>query len=154
MPLTLEPRVRALLDDPTTTKILATSDRAGRPHAVVVDDLLQVDADGRLLYLERLEGSPTQRNLVASLWFDRPVAISLRRGHEAFEIVGRAVKSIVTGPVFRRHYEAVRASDPAADLAAVWHIAPDGTTEHSYAHRRARQEAERPFLTHLDRLAR
>jgi hypothetical protein len=154
MPLSLEPRVRALLDDPATIKILATSDRAGRPHAIVADDLLQVDADGRLLYLERLEGSPTQRNLVASLWFDRPVAVSLRREDASFEIVGRAVKTLVTGPVFRRHYEAVRTRDPEADLAAVWLIEPDAVEEHSYAHRRARQEAERPFLTHLDRLAR
>ncbi|HSM92676.1 MAG TPA: hypothetical protein VLT47_07265 [Anaeromyxobacteraceae bacterium] len=153
MPVTLDPRVQALLADPATTKVLATSDRAGRPHAVV-DDSLHLGADGRLVYLERLEGSAAQRNLVASLWFDRPAAITLRRGAESVEIVGRPVKTLVAGPEFRRHYEAARAQAPEGDLAAVWLIEPLEVSELTYEVRRTCQEAERPFLTHLDRLAR
>ncbi|MGB8930922.1 MAG: hypothetical protein WCC48_06695 [Anaeromyxobacteraceae bacterium] len=149
----LEPRVKALLDDPATVKVLATSDRAGRPRATV-DDSIHLGPGGHLVYLERLEGSETQRDLVAGLWFDRPVAVTLRRGQEAVEIVGRPVKSLVAGPEFRRHYEALRARLPEGDLAAVWLIQPSEVSDLSYDVRRARQEAERPFLTHLDRLAR
>lgn len=149
----LDARVKALLDDPSTVKVLATSDRAGRPRATV-DDSIHAGPDGHLVYLERLEGSGTQRDLVAGLWFDRPVAVTLRRGLEVIEIVGRPVKSLVAGPEFRRHYEALRASAPEADLAAVWLIEPSEVFDLTYEVRRARQEAERPFLTHLDRLAR
>ena len=154
MPATIEPRVHGLLSDPAAVRVLATSDRTGRPHAVVAEDPIALGADGRLRYLERLEGSPSQRNLVASLWFDRPVALTLRRGDLSFEVVGRAVKSVVAGPEFREAYAAVRSRSPAADLAAVWHIEPLEVTELTYEHRRLRQETERPFLTHLDRLAR
>jgi hypothetical protein len=149
----LPPRVKALLSDPVSLKVLATSDRSGRPQAAI-DPSIHLGADGRLVYLERLEGSRTQRDLVASLWFDRPVAVVVQRGEEAFEILGRAAKALVTGPEFRRHYEAVRAATPAADLAAVWLVEPLEVTELTYEDRRARQEAARPFLTHLDRLAR
>ncbi len=153
MATSIPPRVQALLSDPESVKVLATSDQAGRPRAAI-DPSIHLGAHGRLVYLERLEGSPTQRDLVASLWFDRPVAIVVQRGEEAFEILGRATKALVTGPEFRRHYEAVRAATPQADLAAVWFVEPLEVTELSYEVRRARQEAARPFLTHLDRLAR
>jgi hypothetical protein len=153
MPISLEPRVQALLAHPKTVKVLATSDRAGRPHATV-DASIHLGDGGHLVYLERLEGSRTQRDLVASLWFDRPVAITLQRGAQAFEILGRPVKTLVAGPEFRRHYEALRASAPEGDLAALWLIEPLALSELTYEVRRLRQEVERPFLTHLDRLAR
>ncbi|WP_242393815.1 hypothetical protein [Anaeromyxobacter oryzisoli] len=149
----LDPRIPALLADAATVKILATSDRSGRPHATVAPSI-HLDDDGRLVHLERLESSGTQRNLVASLWFDRPVAVTVQRGAEAFEIVGVPVKALVAGPEFRRQYEALRARAPEDDLAAVWLIEPREVTELTHDVRRARQEAERPFLTHLDRLAR
>lgn len=149
----LDPRIAALLADPATVKILATSDRAGRPHATL-DPSIHLDDGGRLVYLERLEGSRTQRDLVVSLWFDRRVAVTLQRGPEAYEILGRPVKTLVAGPEFRRHYEAQRARAPEGDLAAVWLIEPLEVAELTHDVRRLRQEAERPFLTHLDRLAR
>jgi hypothetical protein len=152
MTTALDPRVPALLADPATLKILATSDRSGRPHAVVAPSLHL--ADGWLVHLELLEGSRTQRDLVASLWFDRPVAITLKRGEEALEVGGRVVKALVAGPEFRRQYEAVRAGAPDDDLAAVWLIEPLATHELTHEVARARQQVERPFLTHLDRLAR
>lgn len=153
MTASLTPRALELLTDPSAVVALATSDRAGRPHAVLDADV-RPSGDGALLYLERLEGSRTQRDLVHALWFDRPVAVTVRRGGESYELLGRPVKSVVAGPEFRRHYEEVRAADPEVDLAAVWRIELLEVAELTYAHRRARQELERPFLTHLDRLVR
>ncbi len=153
MPIVLAPRLTRLLADRGAVKVLATSDRSGRPHAVLVPDL-HLRADGRLVHLERIESSRTQKNLVASLWFDRPVAVTVAHGGESWEIEGRAVKVLIAGPEFRDHYERVRESSPEADLAAAWIVEPTAATELTYEVRRAFHEVAHPFSTHLDRLAR
>ena len=145
--------LKTLLTSPDTLKVLATVGPDGEPHAVL-DPSIHLDADGRLVYLELLESSRTQRDLVASLWFDRPVTLMVTGRGRTWRIAARAWKAHVAGPLFRRHYEWIRAERPAADLAAVWLIEPVAVTEETDAVRRARQEAERPFFIHLDRLAR
>jgi len=145
--------LKTLLTSPDTLKVLATVGPDGEPHAVL-DPSIHLDAGGRLVYLELLESSRTQRDLVASLWFDRPVTLMVTGRGRTWRIAARAWKAHVAGPLFRRHYEWIRAERPAADLAAVWLIEPVAVTEETDAVRRARQEAERPFFIHLDRLAR
>ena len=142
----------ALLNDPATVKVVATSDGAGHPHAVVRNSL-HVAEDGTLHLLELLETSATGRNLLGSLWFDRPVAIALQgRDGRSIEIVGRPVKSHISGPLFQHHYVRARELFGDVDLAAVWVIAPDAVHDATVAARKARQDAERPNLIHLDRI--
>jgi len=150
----LEPPLRALLAYRHAARVLATTGPDGEPHAVLSPDL-EVDAAGHILYLEPLEASRTQRDLVASIWFDRPVAVVVAdRDGTTWRIRGRVRKAHVAGAVFRGHYERLRAERPGADLAAVWEIEPQQISDESYATLRARQEVERPFFKHLDQLAR
>lgn len=148
----LSAEVIDLLNDPATTKVLATTDGDGRPHAVV-RNALHVGDDGRLHLPELLESSATGRNLVGSLWYERKVAIALQgRDGRSIEIQGRPVKTHVTGPLFQQHYLRVREQLGDVGLAAVWVIEPEAIHDADFATRKARQDVERPTLTHLDRL--
>jgi hypothetical protein len=150
----LEPPLRALVASRHAARVLATAGPDGEPHAVLAP-ALEVDEAGRLLYLEPLEASRTQRDLVASIWLERPVAVVLAdRDGTTWRIRGRVRKAHVAGPVFRERYERLRAERPGAELAAVWEIEPLEVSDESYATLRARQDAERPFFKHLDQLAR
>lgn len=153
MALQLSQELIDLIEDPATRKVLATVDEDGIPH-VVVKQSLHVGGDGRLHYLELLESSRTNRNLVRSLWFDRPVAIAVQGSDgRSFQIKGIPVKTHITGPLFQQHYVAVRQRLGDVDLAAVWVIEPQEVIDETFAIRQAREEAARPFFRHLDRLA-
>lgn len=150
----LSAEVIELINDPETTKVLATIDGEGRPH-VVVRNSLHVGDDGGIHLLELLETSATGRNLLGSLWFDRKVAIGLEgKDGRHVQIKGRPVKSLVSGPIYLRHYLQVRERLGDVDLAAVWIIEADEVRDENFATHKARQDAERPTFIHLDRLAR
>jgi hypothetical protein len=150
----LAPPLRALLAAPHVVRVLATCGPDGSPHAVVSPDL-EVDDAGRVLYLEPLESSRTQRDLVASIWFDRPAAIVVvGEDGTTWRIRGRVRKAHVAGPVFRARYERLARERPGSDLAAVWELEPQEIVDETPATLRRRQDVERPFFKHLDRIAR
>jgi hypothetical protein len=138
-----------LVNDPSTVKVLVSVDAGGVPHASI-EDSLHVAAGGTLHYLEPLESSPTNRNLVYGIWFDRTVAIALvGAGGRRVQIKGRPVKNHITGPLFLEHYGRTR---ERGDLAGVWEIVPEQVIEQDVE---ARSESERhPTFIHLDRIAR
>lgn len=153
MPEILTPEVRDLLADSLTVKILATTDGQGHPHAVVKHSL-HLGENGRLHLLELLESSSSNRNLLRALWFGGHVAISLSAPDgRSVQIKGRPVKTHITGPLFLRHYQEVRARHGDIDLAAVWEIEPDAVTDQSFGARKDVEDALHPAFIHLDRLA-
>lgn len=143
-----------LLDNKETTKVLSTLDADGFPHAAVKQSL-QSGKNGTILYLEFLESSRTNKNLVRSIWFNKKVAIALRgQQGQSYQIKGTPVKTHITGPLFQEHYAAVREKHGDVDLAAVWEIEPEEIIDEAFATRRAEEEAAHPLFLHLDRLAR
>ena len=151
MAVAIPKEVVELFADPASTKVLATIDDHGFPH-LAVKQSLQLE-DGRLLYLELLESSITNRNMVRSIWFDQKVSVSIRgKGDGSYQIKGKPVRTHIAGPVFRRHYEAVRKELGDVDLAAVWVIEPEQVINQDFAVRKDEEEAKYPFFNHLDRL--
>jgi hypothetical protein len=126
MGIRLNDDLAALLRDDRTTKVLATVDADGTPHAVVKQSLA-VDADGNLVHLELLESSRTNKNLLRALWFGGRVAVTVRCGDASWQIKGRPVRAHVAGPVFQREYARIRRAR-RRDLGAVWIIEPDEAT--------------------------
>jgi hypothetical protein len=145
--------LRKLLEDPATVGTIATLDESGAPHAVP-SPFLRLDSDGRLVHLELLETSTTHRNLLRSIWFERPVTVTLS-GKEGRVIVvkGRVHKAHVSGPLFSDYYREVRKQLGDTDLAAVWLIDTQEVIDETYALCKAREEELHPFFMHLDRLA-
>lgn len=153
MAVELTKEIIDLLAESDTTKVLATLDADGFPH-VVVKQSLQPGEDGSILYLELLESSRTNKNLVRSIWYDRSVAIALKgKDGRSWQIKGKPVKTHITGPLFLEHYTAVRERLGDVDLAAVWVIEPEEIINETFAVRREEEERNHPFFTHLDRLA-
>jgi hypothetical protein len=156
MSVTLTDKVVELLADQETVKVLATTDRYGVPHAVVKQSL-HADENGQLVYLELLESSQTNKNLVHSIWFNKTVAVLLK-GKEgiSYQIKGTPVRALVSGPVFQKNYVEIRKKlgDGDVDLAAVWIIEPQEVIDESYQARRQQEEELHPHFKHLDRIAR
>lgn len=142
-----------LLQDSETIKVLATIDENGFPH-VVAKQSLELGEDGNLVHLEFLESSRSGKNLLRSIWFDRKVAVTLLgRRNQSFQIKGKPVRSIITGPVFQRHYLKVRETLGDVGLAAVWVIEPEEVIDESFSARLKEEEATHPSYKHLDLFA-
>lgn len=150
MSVTLSQDVIDLANDPATIKVLVTVDPDGVPHAVPKQSL-HVAADGKVHYLEILETSTTNRNLVHSIWFDRLVTIALIGAERRVQIKGRPVKNHITGPLFLEHYRRFR---ERGDLAGVWVIEPEQVIDQDPKARRSAESAKHPAFIHLDRIAR
>jgi hypothetical protein len=153
MAIQLTEEVIKLLAGKETVKVLATIDRNGMPHAVVKQSL-HLGEDGNLVCLELLESSQTYKNLLRSIWFNRKVAISLTgKDGQSYQIKGKPVRNIISGPVFQKYYIGIRESLGDVDLAAVWIIEPEEIVNQTYQAREATEKAAHPYFTHLDRLA-
>lgn len=145
--------IGSLLKEPATVASIATLDENGAPLSVP-SPFLRLDDDGRLVHLELLETSTTHRNLLRSIWFERPVSVTvIGSDNRVLVTTGRTYKALVSGPLFSEYYREVRARLGDADLAAVWLIEPEQIRDETYAVRKEREEALHPFHLHLDRLA-
>lgn len=153
MSFKLEELVVALINAKDSVKVLATTDKKGVPH-VVVKDSISVNEKDELIYLELIESSKTNENLVSSIWFKRRVAVNVTGSDgTSFQIKGTPVKCIISGPVFEHYYIAAKERYKEADLSAVWVIEPEEARNETYAFRREEEEKQHPLLIHLDRLA-
>jgi hypothetical protein len=153
MPVILNDEVTDLLNDDATTKVLATVDGDGVPH-VVIKQSLHSGGDGAIHLLELLESSTTGRNLVRSIWYDRPLAIALKgKDGRSVQIKGRAVQNHIAGPLFEYHYLKVREQYGDIDLAGVWVIQPDQVIDQGFGQRLVSENAAHPTYIHLDRIA-
>lgn len=148
----LNKEIIALLSSDDSTKVLATVNERGFPHAAA-KPFIRVDDDGNLLYLELVESSRTQKNLVRSIWFDQKVSISVSdRDGQSWQIKGKPVKTLVTGATFLHHYRDVRRRLGDVDLSAVWIIEPEEIINENVFVRHAEEEQAHPLFRHLDRL--
>ena len=151
MGIKLNEEVVALLRDDESVKVLATVDADGSPHAVVKQSLTAGE-DGRIVVLELLESSRTNKNLVRAIWFGHRVSVAIRRGAASWQIKGRPVHAHVAGPVFQREYVRIREKLGDVDLAAVWVIDPEEAIDQSWSARKREEEAAHPYFLHLDRI--
>ena len=149
----LDKNIKDLLEDEDTLKVLATTDENGVPHAVI-KQTLHLGKEDNLVYLELLESSQTNKNLVRSIWFDRKVAVTLKgKNGASYQIIGRPIKGIITGPEFQKYYIDIRKRLGDVDLATVWIIEPEEVTNQTFSVRKAQEDARRPLFRHLDQLA-
>lgn len=133
-------------------KVLATIGRDGIPHAVVKENMFI--ENNSIVYLELLEGSKTNKNMIYSLWFNKEVAINIcDNGGTSFQIKGIPIKTIVAGPVFEKYYNYIIQEDPQNDLAAIYYIEIKEITNETYAIRRKEHAERHPLYMHIDRLA-
>jgi len=150
----LSKEIVALIRDPRSIKVIATSDDNGIPHSAF-KNCLTVLEDGNLAFAEVFEGSRTNANLVRSVWFDKDVDV-LVRGEDGttWRIAARAYKYSYTGPLFQKFYDAARQKrGPDSELGGVWIVTPLEVTNETYSVRKIEEDERHPFYRHLDRVA-
>jgi predicted pyridoxine 5'-phosphate oxidase superfamily flavin-nucleotide-binding protein len=153
MPIQLSQEVVSLINDKGAFKALATVDESGTPN-VVQNDSIYVAENGNIHYLELLETSRTNHNLVRAIWFDRKVSIVVSGADQkSFQIKGKAIEVHITGPLYEKHYVEIRQRLGDVDLSGVWVIQPEEVIDENFTNRKNEEETKRPFFRHLDRLA-
>ena len=94
--------VKSLLENPNNVKIVTTVDKDGNPHSVPVNSVMVMD-DGNIAFMELLDTSRTQKNLLNCYWFKKDVPVLVigdwAKG-EAFQITCSAYKFLTEGPVW------------------------------------------------------
>ncbi len=122
---TLDDGLVELFGDPQATKVLGTVDEQGVPHVVAKGSLTVLD-DGYIAYAEGSDSSQTNKNMVRSIWFDRPVSITVVKGRTSYQIKGRPYKCVITGPLFQQFLARIRERlGPDADIQSVWIVKPE-----------------------------
>jgi len=150
---TLNTTLTELIRQPDTLKILATSDEAGTPH-IEIKEWADIDGEDHLVLREHGEYSRSNRNLVSSLWFKRSALLHLHAADgRSFALRTRPYKAVIAGPLFEAHYRELRAQSASEGLATVWLFDIEEITDEAPAARRAREEAGRLPLQHLDAIA-
>lgn len=153
MTIKLEEEIIELLNSKDTVKALATLNTNNIPH-VVFKESLDVNEDGNILYLELIESSQTNSNMVNSIWFKRKVAINIKsQDGRSYQIKGTPVRALISGPIFENYYKLVSEKIEDGDLSTVWIIRPEEIINETYEIRKKEEEEKHPLLKHVDRLA-
>lgn len=147
----LDDEIVDLFCDPEAVKLLGTVDEEGVPH-VVSKDSLRVLGEGYIAYGERSDCSKAYKNMTRSIWFNKPVTVTLVKGEISYQIKGIPYKCVVNGPLLRDFVVSERErGGPDADVSSVWIIEPQDLRVETPAVRRKEDAAKRPYLNrHLE----
>lgn len=154
MSVKLDEKTINLINDRSTTKVVASVGKLGIVNAAVKQSL-HVNDDGKLEFLEFLESSDTNRNLIHSLWFDHNISVLLiDKEGQTLEIRGIPETAIIEGAYFQEKYvEVQNRHGGKLDLATIWVVNVTEIRDKD-AYRRAEKEREDyPIIGHLDRWA-
>lgn len=154
MSVQLSAEVKQAVLDKDSVKVIATISKEGIVH-VTAKDSITVDENGRIKFLELLEKSQTQKNLVYALWFNKQVAINIiTKDKKSYQIKGIPYKAVTGSHVFQEAYTDVQNHlGEDVDLSAIWLIDVDEVQEETFWAKREELEKEYPYELHIDRLA-
>lgn len=140
-----------LLNENDATKVLVTPNPEGTPHAVFKSSMHYDIKKKEIVYLEYIESSKTNRNMVHALWNDLIIhcLISTKNG-KSILVEGRPSCVIISGSDFQYYYE--MADRIGLDLSAVWFIRPVSIRIETMEVRIQEEMNAHPMLIHLDKL--
>ena len=140
-----------LINEKGSFKVLITMNPDGQPHAAVKNSMLFDPDKEKIIYLEYIESSKTNRNMLHALWRDKTVQCLICTNDERSILVeGKPSEAFISGPVFQEYYAMASAS--GHDLSTVWLIQPLKVTDESLNVREQEEMRLHPMLVHLDRL--
>ena len=139
-----------IINDPESRKVLATVDPEGNPH-VVFKASIQYTENGYIKYLELIESSQTNKNMVYSIWNDRKIAINVNKDDRSYQLKGIPRRAIIYGSEFEEDYVRVK-EQLGADLSTIWLIEPVELIDETLESRKRKEEELHPILKHLDQI--
>ena len=137
------------LQDPQKMKVLTTVDKDGMPHAVPLGSLTLLE-DGNIAFIELLETSQTQKNMLNCHYFKKDVSVLVIddwASGKVYQIKGSPYKYVYMGPIWEKFLEEVWKMLPDSDPAGVWLITPKEVRDQDYLVRRKGEEERRANWT-------
>jgi predicted pyridoxine 5'-phosphate oxidase superfamily flavin-nucleotide-binding protein len=154
MAVEINDELKAIIADKETIKVLASVDLDGNPHVVAKGSIALTEDGKQIVYSELLEGSRTNKNLTAGIWFNKKVAINLiSKDRVSYQIKGTPVKTLIAGKTFEKYYIQAEQRNPENNLAAVYYIDIEEIINESYPVRFKEEREKHPLYIHLDKLA-
>ncbi|HLA26908.1 MAG TPA: hypothetical protein VJZ49_03320 [Syntrophales bacterium] len=132
--------LRGLLEDPESVKVLTTTDKDGVPNTVFKASLTALD-DDFLAYVELFESSRSQKNMLQSLWFKKPVAMAVCKGGLAYQIKGEPYRFVIEGPLRDSFFQQVWKRIPEVNPSGVWLIRPKEIIDESYKTQQKKEQS-------------
>lgn len=154
MSVQLSEQIVNLIEDEKTIKVVASVGKSGVVNGAVKQSL-HINENGDIEFLEILESSDTNRNLIHSLWFGHNVSILLLgKNRESYELRGVPVRSIIEGAYFEKEYRKVQEKFQGEfDLATIWVVKITEVRDKNLKSRVQKEQEDYPIIAHLDRLA-
>ena len=148
MAIEIPQHIKEVINNPESIKVLATVSKDGIPHVVFKGSLKAID-DSTLLFLEFIESSQTNKNMIHSIWFNKTVSVNVLLGKESFQLKGKVQRAIVAGNEFEKYYNQVQESKKI-DLSTVYKIDVEEVVDQSFEKRRVEEFEKHPIFQHLD----
>ena len=147
--MNLPEEILGALRDPQKMKTLTTVDKDGVPHTVPIGSMTVLE-DGNIAFMELLDTSKTQKNMLNCYWSKTKVSVLVvddwGRG-KVWQIKGDPYKYLILGPIWDQFLEQVWQKIPEADPSGVWIIAPTEVRNQGYFERRRGEEERRANWT-------
>lgn len=145
--------LKEIIADKDSIKVLASVDTEGNPHVVAKGSIALSEDGKQLVYMELLEGSRTNKNLTAAIWFNNKVAVNvISKERKSYQIKGTPVKTVIAGKVFEEYYIKAEERNPENNLAALYYIDIEEVINESYPVRLKEEREKHPLYIHLDKL--
>lgn len=145
--------LKEIIADKDSIKVLASVDTEGNPHVVAKGSIALSEDGKQLVYMELLEGSKTNKNLTAAIWFNNKVAVNvISKERKSYQIKGTPVKTVIAGKVFEEYYIKAEERNPENNLAALYYIDIEEVINESYPVRLKEEREKHPLYVHLDKL--
>ena len=121
----LPKEVMEILSEPETLKVLTTTGENGNPHSVFKSSLIALDEE-TLGYLELIEVSRTNKNILLNLWGKKLVSVVLfnPKTGASYQIKAEPYKLVDQGPIWENFLDQVWQVMPDANPASVWLLKP------------------------------
>lgn len=147
----IDEKLKQIINDKTSLKVIASQSVDGELHVVYKQSLHVIDED-LLEFYEIIESSQNNKNMVNSIWYDVPVAINvLSKDGKSFEIKGVAYKAHVAGKYFEEKYVSL-VDKGYYDLSTVWQIKVLEISEKTFKVKEQEAIEQHPSYRHLDQL--
>jgi len=133
-----------LLREPQTIRVLTTTGEDGLPHTVFKGSMTALDEE-TLAFIELLDPSRTNKNMLRNLWDKKTVVVSLFDPQDncSYQIKGLPYKYVEEGPIWEQFLEETWKIMPDVNPAGVWLIRPQSVFNEGYSERL--QEVEKEF---------
>lgn len=141
-----------LIKEKSTLKIVSSQNKDGEINAVPKGSL-EVTGENELTYVEILESSNSYKNIVYSIWFDKPVSVTIVGDNkETYILHGRVQRVLTCGREFENYYKKYKDAR-GFDIAAAVKLDIKSVRKLDLSKLIDDQKQEHPFFSHYDSLA-